>query len=158
MVFESIIKLPFNRGVNIALSAFGAIVAPYWFAFNFIPDIIKLELIPSLLVCVAISIPVILVYYCVFYTMNQIINKDELKEKPLDADEVFNLIAISAIVASFGFYIPCIVLYFATIGKSLAININIGINVTLILILIGVVCLTKGMFKNIDASKEETKR
>lgn len=139
-MFEFLNKLPFSRGVQIAIMIFGNIIAPYWFLFHFIkPLVANNNIIQQLIFCLAIAIPVTILN--LLFEINTLYNKlsseekkqsnkidevqlDEplrLKREEIKKQIVFQALRAASISTALIFYIPCIMSFFFYSDKRQAI-------------------------------------
>lgn len=119
--------MPFNRAMNIIIIAFGCLVAPYWYLFNFSPTLIKgLDVVQLILTCEAIALPIFLLNFILIAIVNQRSNR-KFHRNYVDRD--LSIMLSSSINLCILFYLPSIFVYFGeqNNGVESLVKFQIGI-------------------------------
>lgn len=127
MSLDEINKIPLPRAIGIIAILFGALIAPYWFLFQFAPSIFnEYELIKLLLLCISIGIPVIIIN---FLMESLFTPTDEFGENPNMSGVIIHLLSRAAVATAVAFYIPCAVAYWKPLPLGAGINLVIYIHI-----------------------------
>jgi hypothetical protein len=106
-------KVPNKRIVALIILTFAIVLAPYWFLFQYNKSLFfKTDLIPLLLICISIGLPVAL-FNLLMLTV--IILE---KEGPENESVWFNRLIITAVCTIFIFYAPSVILYLQAVNKT----------------------------------------
>jgi hypothetical protein len=150
-MFDFLSKLSFNRGTRVGFIIFGILIAPYWFLFQFYPNIYeKNELVKLILLSISIGAPIALFdfsFLLVEYATKNKHNPDQPEAEKVDA--MFNLIGGACLFTAITLYVPCVVSFFEEhLNPKHAIYFSISLQLGL---------LTSSIFDTIDHNRKRKK-
>jgi|JI7StandDraft_1071085.scaffolds.fasta_scaffold311331_1 hypothetical protein len=109
-MYEFFSKLSLSKAIKIGFIAFGLIVAPNWFVFQFAYYIYsKNDIFQNLLIALAIGMPVCIIHYFLDLVSRRLF--DDEKSSTIDDNELTK-VAYACCICGFVFYMPNIVQFF----------------------------------------------
>lgn len=103
-MFEFLSRLSFNKGTNIAFIIFGLIVAPFWFLFQFVPNIYTSnDLVTLLLLSICSILPIAIIEYLIFYSF---VSLEKYESDAIRDAHRFSTIGLVCLWCGLVFYIP----------------------------------------------------
>jgi len=109
-MYEFFSKLSLSKAIKIGFIAFGLIIAPYWFIFQFAYYIYsKNDMFQNLLIALAIGMPVCIINYFLDLVSRMLLDNE--KSNTID-DKELTKVAYACCICGFIFYMPNIVQFF----------------------------------------------
>src|SRR5580658_1642543 len=104
MLETDLLKVPLGNGIAVVFLCLGLFIGPYWFIFQFCPELFRAtDWIKLLLLCPGIGVPNILLHY---YLIGQLSTEEERQKQMLTQYGFAGLASLCPL------YLPCLVCFF----------------------------------------------